>query len=275
MNAYSPKEYWTGVAEKFHSHDPAGLAPVLHPGAPAWFNRLIDDLQFRAVQRALALAQIQQGSRVLDVGCGTGRWLRRYQGIGFLPTGVDATSGMLRLARQHGTAVPLVAAEAHHLPFANAEFDSVSDITVVQHIPVSLQPQAIGEMMRVLKPGGHLILIELIRGRGAHIFPHSPKEWIQQVTSCDATLIKWFGQEFLPLDRLFVRLAQALANTDGRSAGGSSLPAQNPEQHVSAARRVYWGLRHITAVLSVWTDPFVEKICPAQLATHGVFVFRK
>src|ERR1700677_2781609 len=55
---YSPKDYWGGVAEKFRSSDGSGLAPVLHPGAPAWFNVRIDDLQFRAMRRALGVAQL-------------------------------------------------------------------------------------------------------------------------------------------------------------------------------------------------------------------------
>ena len=38
---------------------------------------------------------------IVDVGCGTGRWLRRYRDVGFSPIGVDATIGMLRIARVH------------------------------------------------------------------------------------------------------------------------------------------------------------------------------
>ena len=96
MTDYSPKEYWAGVAENFRSADLTGFAPVLHPDAPAWYNRLIDNLQFQAMRRALAIAQIPQGARFLDIGCGTGRWLRRYKERGFGAMGMDATLGMLR-----------------------------------------------------------------------------------------------------------------------------------------------------------------------------------
>ena len=213
MSAYSPKEYWTGVADEFRSADAAGLAPVLHFGAPTWFNRLIDKLQFRAVRRALAMAEIPRGALVFDVGCGTGRWLRRYKELGFQATGVDATPGMLGRAIECGTTAPLIAGEACYLPFADATFDCVSDITVVQHIPRSLQPQALREMMRVLKPGGRLILMELIRGEDAHIFPRSPQDWIQQVALFGGKPIGWFGQEYLLLDRFFVYMAQKLTAT--------------------------------------------------------------
>ena len=46
IKAYSPKEYWSGLAEGVPGGDSSGFAPVLHPEAPPWFNRLIDKLQF-------------------------------------------------------------------------------------------------------------------------------------------------------------------------------------------------------------------------------------
>jgi SAM-dependent methyltransferase len=275
MNAYSPKKYWGELAENYVSADAEGLAPVLHPGAPAWFNRLIDKQQFQAVRRALTLANIPAAARSLDVGCGTGRWVRRYGQLGFRATGLDVTPGMLKTARQCGTAGQLVAGEAYRLPFVNGAFDFVSDVTVVQHIPSELQPAAIGEMMRVLKPEGHLLLLELIRGRGAHIFPRSPENWIEQATSHGATLLGWFGQEFLLADRLFVRMAQSVSQRNG-DRGSTGAPAADSESDAgSAIRRAYWRFRRITASVSAWTDPVAEKICPARYATHGMFVFCK
>jgi ubiquinone/menaquinone biosynthesis C-methylase UbiE len=54
---------------------------------------------------------------------------------------VDATIGMLRMARAHDTTAPLVTGLAQSIPFSNASFDCVSDITVVQYIPYELQPK--------------------------------------------------------------------------------------------------------------------------------------
>ena len=275
MSGYSPKQYWTAVADNFRSADSAGLAPVLHFDAPVWFNRLIDRLQFRALLRALEIAEIPRGSRVLDVGCGTGRWLRRYESFGFRSTGVDATPGMLQLAKEHGTVAPLIAGDACSLPFADQTFDCVSDITVVQHIPESRQPQALREMVRVLKSGGRLILMELIRGKDAHIFPRSPLDWRQQVASCGAKPVAWFGQEYLLFDRLFVRLAQALTQANASRVGTDATSLKASPRHSTTARRIYWAARHLTAPLAAWTDPAAEKLCPARFATHGVFIFQK
>jgi SAM-dependent methyltransferase len=275
MRIYSPKDYWGNLAEKFASSDADALAPVLHPDSPSWFNHLIDDLQFRAVRRAVAVAAIPVGARILDVGCGTGRWVRRYQKLGFRAMGVDATLAMLQVARAHGTAAALVAGEAYRLPFPDSRFDAISDITVTQHIPTQLQKQALGEMIRVVRPGGHLILMELIRGEGAHIFPRKPQDWIEQAASCGAKLVRWFGQEYLLLDRMFVRVAQGLARTNGGFTSADAISPGPASQHSMTARRIYWGFRRVTVPISAWADPVTDWICPAQVATHGVFVFRK
>ena len=273
---YSPKEYWAGLAEQYDSIDSSGLAPILHPGAPSWFNEAIDHLQFRALQRAIAIAKLSPGARFLDVGCGTGRWVRRYQELGFSAVGVDATIGMLRIARSHRTTCPLAASLAYNLPFSNNVFDCISDITVVQHIPYSLQPETLREMVRVLKPGGRIILFELIRGAGLHIFPREPQDWIREVESCGAKLLGCFGQEYFFADRLFVRLAQKLSGRKGSDAGYVQAISHNSSSvKNSLTRRLYWQMRRIIVPFSVWLEPVFTNIFSASTATHAVFVFRK
>jgi SAM-dependent methyltransferase len=275
MTDYSPKEYWAGVAESFRSADPTGFAPVLHPDAPAWYNRLIDSLQFQAMRRALAIAQIPQGARFLDIGCGTGRWLRRYEQRGFRALGMDATLRMLRAAREHGASAPLVTGDAQRLPFPDASFDAVSDVTVVQHIPLASQPQALAEMLRVLKPGGRLILVELLVGQGGHVFSRTPQDWIQQVTSRGATLLGWFGQEFLLLDRLFLTIVHKFLDSQSRPSNAGLPPSHPVTRQATPRRQLYWEIRHLIAILTAWADPLTEKIFPGRYATHAVFVFRK
>lgn len=146
---------------------------------------------------------------------------------------------------------------------------------MVQHIPPPSQPQAIAEMIRVLKPGGRLILMELIRGKGVHIFPRAPQDWIELAASHGAKLIGWFGQEFLLLDRAFARVALMARGRNGSHAAGDVPAPESPSRPISGSRRAYWALRRVTAPLSAWADPFSEKICPASFATHGVFVFSK
>jgi len=121
-----------------------------------------------------------------------------------------------------------------------------------------------------------MILLELIRGQGSHIFPRAPRDWISEVESHETTLIDWFGEEFFLPDRLFVFLAQTIYGLKGHDVDQTRSPSHTySSRESSVTRRVYWRLRRITVPFSAWTEPAMGKICPALLATHAVFVFRK
>jgi hypothetical protein len=120
-----------------------------------------------------------------------------------------------------------------------------------------------------------MILLELIRGVGSHIFPRPPSAWIREVESCGTVLIDWFGQEFFFPDRSFVRLVQAIFRRRRDVADQEQSPTLNSSPEYSVARRVYWNIRRFTVAFSAWSEPAVAKICPADFATHAIFVFRK
>jgi len=276
---FSWKEYWAGLAASYGWSDAEGLSAVLHPEAPAWFNSLIDRLQESAWRQGIQLCELNGNAAVLDVGCGTGRWLRRYVGRNLAPTGVDATEGMLQTARASGLTCPLLVGLAQSLPFKNQAFDLVSAVTVVQHIPPQEQREALNEMGRVLRPGGHLLLIELIRGRGPHIFPRQPADWISEASSAGLSLVAWRGQEFLFLDRAFVNVVYTLRrifkNNSEPSLPGRVDESTGTKGANAAARSVYWAIRRLTCGLSEWLEPAVQKVCPGDWATHALFVFQK
>ncbi len=277
MGVYSPRDYWREIARRCARSDPRALAPVLHPDVPIWFNERIDRLQSRAWSRALRSCQLPPRASVLEVGCGSGRWLRRLVETGVIAWGVDHSVEMLGLARQMGGTCQVVAGEAQHLPFADGTFDGVTCVTVIQHIPPAEQRVALHEVARILKPGGSLLLFELIRGHGLHVFSHEPERWAAEANLAGLNLRSWSGQEFLLLDRLLVGIVQGMRKTLGQ-AYSDSLPVTSPAR--GAARQTpahvaYWAARKAASALSEWTEPLVEKICPDHWATHGVFVFRK
>jgi SAM-dependent methyltransferase len=267
---YFWKEYWAALAKSHGAADRGGLAAVLHPEAPEWYNATIDKLQEDAWREGMRACHVGAGTRVLDVGCGTGRWLRRYLLKGAHPVGLDATQGMLQRAFE--VDCPLVVAPAQSLPFRADTFEVVSAITVIQHIPLSEHRIALMEMARVLKPGGYVLLIDLIRGIGPHIFSRPADDWIDEARDCGLSLVCWRGQEYLFLDRGFVWIVQSLRR---RSGHGSD---SGPPIRVGRAPRgkaLYWSVRRATCALSAWLEPLVEEICPNRFATHGLFVFRK
>jgi SAM-dependent methyltransferase len=100
------------------------------------------------------------GARVLEVGCGAAmcsRWLATQRAV---PVAFDLSGGMLRHARaaaaRTGIAVPLVQADAQHLPFADASFDVAC--TAFGAVPFVADSAAVmREVARVLRPGGRWV----------------------------------------------------------------------------------------------------------------------
>ena len=103
---------------------------------------------------------------LLDCGCGTGanlQMLRRYGRA----AGIDITlSGLVR-ARRNGERL-VARASATTLPFSAGSFHIVTSFDVIYAFDHDMAAQALGEMARVLRPGGHLVLnvaaLPLLRG---------------------------------------------------------------------------------------------------------------
>lgn len=103
----------------------------------------------------------QAAGEVLEVAVGTGLNLSHYPGD-VVVTGLDLSEQMLGLARsraeQLGRDVTLRQGTAHALPFADASFDTVVCTLGLCAIPD--HETAMDEMVRVLRPGGRLILVD-------------------------------------------------------------------------------------------------------------------
>lgn len=96
---------------------------------------------------------------VLDVACGTGDMMVELTKYGYTVTGVDLSEQMLAVARRKAASARFQLADAEALPFAAASFDAVTCAFGVRNF-VHLE-QGLGEMVRVLKPGGRMAILEL------------------------------------------------------------------------------------------------------------------
>jgi len=107
-----------------------------------------------------ALAQYTfAGERVLDSGCGSGRFFKVLKAEDIDYFGVDISERLIEIAQKNYPRGKFQVANTLNLPFPNNFFDKVYSISVLHHIPSKdLQLQYLKEAKRVLKPGGFLIL---------------------------------------------------------------------------------------------------------------------
>jgi SAM-dependent methyltransferase len=114
-----------------------------------------------AEARGSALAALlPRSGKILEVGCGTGGLLAAAARVGLDIEGLDIAMRWLVVARRRlddrGVYVPLVAASADRLPYADASFDTVVADSVLEHLDDPLS--AVKEWARVLRPRGTLLV---------------------------------------------------------------------------------------------------------------------
>jgi ubiquinone/menaquinone biosynthesis C-methylase UbiE len=100
-------------------------------------------------------------ANILDIGCGTGRLLRRMhlRWPSAVLVGVDLAEGMVAQARMHTSYATIHQAPAEHLPVENDSMDLVTSTTSFHHW--SDHVQGVREAVRVLRRGGLFILADM------------------------------------------------------------------------------------------------------------------
>lgn len=141
----------------------------------------------RAFRRhTLSLAKLAPGARVLDAGCGTGvltRLAATFVGPEGAAIGIDPGPRMIRRARRDAARAASAArfelAAVERMPFPDASFDAAFLSAVLHHLTPDLKRAGLAEILRVLRPGGRLVVADIDRPIGIlgvlfRLFRHHP-----------------------------------------------------------------------------------------------------
>ena len=254
---YVPDLYWEDRARRF-AGEGAGLAAVCAYGMPGFYNRVID------LEQRLALApwlKVSPGARILDVGCGVGRWSRLLATRGAKVTGVDISPTMIEEARRR--ALDDGVADRCHFAVSDisalaveGEFDLVLGVTVLQHIldPGALRAALEGMVARVA-PTGRMVLLEV-----------AP---ILSVNRCDTTVFRARTRDiYLDLFRDCGLEVMASSGVDPAPFRGRLLPHLR-----SLPKALSTGLIALATVLSLPVNGLLGRRLTAA-SWHAVFVLR-
>jgi SAM-dependent methyltransferase len=97
-----------------------------------------------------------EGKRVLDLGCGKGRFAKVLSEHGAQLVGLDLSAAMLSAAAN----LDRVRATARRLPFRSLSFDRVLAVEVFEHLAPESLDQVCAEVRRVLRPGGKFVVLD-------------------------------------------------------------------------------------------------------------------
>jgi len=200
----------TGTAKAHTGETPtARQKRVWDANAPSYDKQIafFEKIQFGGGRQWLSE---RAGGRVLEVAVGTARNLSHYPADAMV-TGIDLSPAMLAIARQRATDLgrdlDLREGDAEHLPFDDASFDTV--ICALSLCSIPNPATAIGEMKRVLVPGGRLLLLDHI---GSTWPPIYAAQWLlerltirlagEHFTRRQLPLVKAAGFEVVEVERL-------------------------------------------------------------------------
>lgn len=119
------------------------------------FTPQANDRLIAAFQR---LSGLPRGTRVADLGCGSGVFTELLRRRGYQCVGLDISPKLIALGRHKYPGLELIEGDAENLPFESASLDGVLLSGLVHHFP---DPRRLaGEVKRVLKPGGRFVAFD-------------------------------------------------------------------------------------------------------------------
>ena len=158
--------------QRVDERDKAGRVRGVFDSVAARYD-LMNDLMSGGLHRAwkayaVAVADVREGDRVLDVAAGTGdltRAFARRVGSAGVIVQTDINAAMLGRGRDRlldqGLVVPALQCDAEKLPFADGAFDLASVAFGLRNM--THKEAALAEMCRVLRPGGRVLVLEFSR----------------------------------------------------------------------------------------------------------------
>jgi ubiquinone/menaquinone biosynthesis C-methylase UbiE len=219
------EKYWDYVALEAKDSEKWRRIEKWRKVARNWLADYADKRAYDFVLKVLnQVVGLDKSAKILDVGCGPGKWsmflAKKFGSV----TAVDVSPEMILLAkenaRKHGLRnVAFHVMDASKLNFPDAVYDFVNCVTVLQHIHDDERwRMAIREIVRVTRTGGYMLLFETapniaIIKRTRHLKIRTMRQYIYEFKNAGASLVYWRAVDLsLPITLLGLRAYAASFN---------------------------------------------------------------
>ena len=129
--------------------------------ANEYAQRLYDELRNKPLDRELLdrfAESVRHAGVACDLGCGPGQIARYLHECGVQVCGMDLSAGMVAKARQLNPGIEFNQGDMRDLPVKNSSWAGIAAFYAIVNLPPSDVLQALREMLRVLVPGGRILL---------------------------------------------------------------------------------------------------------------------
>lgn len=140
---------------------------------PLWSARATDwadlaaGIAAPAWEAVAAATAVEEGTQVLDVGCGSGEFCRLAASLGAVVSGIDAAEGLIAIARRALPGGDFRTGGMENLPWEDGRFDVVTAFTALQF--AADLDAALAEAARVTRPGGQVAICDWSRQTGSEL----------------------------------------------------------------------------------------------------------
>jgi 2-polyprenyl-3-methyl-5-hydroxy-6-metoxy-1,4-benzoquinol methylase len=286
--SFDPKEYWNRRAREYGEAG-QGWKAVCYIGDSDWANKYLNSLQEWAVFRTVT---IKPGMKILDAGCGVGRWSLKFAQLGASVTGCDISEEMVRIAKERAAELSLnVDFRVQPIEELNKElensFDLVISIGVLQHI-VSQEKFLIAcrKLVQMAKPDGKILLVEYVPRslRTQHstipqMTCRTRKQVLEAFERAGGELVFERGVRFMKIDLYWRYVGRAvLRNLVGSNGSRSSIGVLEDFRRAGVGPRmattVFNLIRRVVLMLQTPADKYLAGAL-TPLAFDRVLLFKK
>ena len=264
---YDPRTYWNARARTSDGNTHQAVCVFRYSDD---LNLAAERVQRHFLRRMLRQLDLRQKA-VLELGCGVGRWLDLIQSFGGHYTGIDVSDEMIRLARARRPNGKFIQIDDADFPFSDNSFDLVFSVTVLHHNAFDEQEHMLREVVRILKPNGHALLMEDIvhdrsRRSSFNMYPRTFEDWVTTVTTGGrmSLVSRRFARWWFMADRaerVMRRLLCFLSRRQGARAEQGPMPSER--------------LCSLIVLAANSLDIAVQRLLPRRLAVNAVMLFKK
>jgi len=156
------REVWTSKGTRHNLERLTLLDLLAIDGFDTGGGKMTESMWFKLNQWACRKLNLRKGQTLLEVGCGAGAFLFPFARKGVAVSGIDYSPTMVEIARLVLPGATVRQAEANCLPFGECIFDKIVSMGVFLYFPSwRYTERVLEEMLRVLKPGGKCLIMDI------------------------------------------------------------------------------------------------------------------